>query len=108
MGVSATAVSRVCGVSVEYKNFNSGKAFMLPQRLAVIGQGNDDAVYGLDKFELEGNANAVGDRYGYGSPLHLAALQLFPQNGKGAEFHVTVYPLAKVKTGYRCYACSLQ
>ena len=99
MGVSATAVSRVCGVSVEYKNFNSGKAFMLPQRLAVIGQGNDDAVYGLDKFELEGNANAVGDRYGYGSPLHLAALQLFPQNGKGAEFPVTVYPLAKVKTG---------
>ena len=77
MGISAAAVSRVCGVNVEYKNFNSGKAFMLPQRVAIIGQGSDDAVFGLDKFEIEGNANEVGARYGYGSPLHLAALQFF-------------------------------
>lgn len=97
MGISATAISRVCGVNVNYKNFNTGKAAMLPQRLAVIGQGSDDAVFSLDKFEVEGNANAVGDRYGYGSPLHLAALQLFPQNGKSAEFPVTIYPLKKAE-----------
>ncbi|WP_385982530.1 hypothetical protein, partial [Treponema sp.] len=95
MGLSATAVSRVCGVNVEYKNFNTGKAAMLPQRLAIIGQGNDDAVFSAKKFEIEGSANAVGDKYGYGSPLHLAALQLFPQNGKSADFPVTIYPLAK-------------
>jgi len=98
MGLSSTAVSRVCGVSVEYKNYNTGNAAMLPQRLAIIGQGNDEAVFGLEKFEIEGSANAVGDKYGYGSPLHLAALQLFPQNGKGAEFPVTIYPLAKVSS----------
>ena len=95
MGLSATAVSRVCGVSVEYKNYNTGTAAMLPQRLAIIGQGNDDAVFSAEKFEIEGSANAVGDKYGYGSPLHLAALQLFPQNGKSADFPVTIYPLAK-------------
>ena len=95
MGLSATAVSRVCGVSVEYKNYNTGKAAMLPQRLAIIGQGNDDAVFSAEKFEIEGSANAVGDKYGYGSPLHLAVLQLFPQNGKSADFPVTIYPLAK-------------
>lgn len=95
MGLSATAVSRVCGVSVEYKNYNTGKAAMLPQRLAIIGQGNDDTVFSAEKFEIEGSANAVGDKYGYGSPLHLAALQLFPQNGKSADFPVTIYPLAK-------------
>ena len=95
MGLSATAVSRVCGVNVEYKNYNTGTAAMLPQRLAIIGQGNDDAVFSAEKFEIEGSANAVGDKYGYGSPLHLAALQLFPQNGKSADFPVTIYPLAK-------------
>ena len=95
MGISAAAVSRVCGVNVEYKNFNLGKAFMLPQRVVIIGQGSDDAVFGLDKFEIEGNANEVGARYGYGSPLHLAALQFFPQNGKSADFPVTIYPLKK-------------
>lgn len=95
MGLSATAVSRVCGVNVEYKNYNTGTAAMLPQRLAIIGQGNDDAVFSAEKFEIEGSANAVGDKYGYGSPLHLATLQLFPQNGKSADFPVTIYPLAK-------------
>ncbi|MGP1522672.1 MAG: hypothetical protein ACTTKC_05145 [Treponema sp.] len=97
MGISAAAVSRVCGVSTEYKNFNSGKAFMLPQRLAVIGQGNDDAVFGSEKFEIEGSANTVGEKYGYGSPLHLAALQFFPQNGTAASFPVTIYPLKKAE-----------
>ncbi|GHU13045.1 tail sheath protein [Spirochaetia bacterium] len=95
MGVQASAVSRVTGVEVSFKNFNIGRAQKLPQRVAIIGVGNDDADYSLDKFEIEGNASDVGDRYGYGSPLHLAALQFYPQIGKTAEFPVTCYPLAK-------------
>ncbi len=95
MGVSPSAVSRVCGVEVSYKNFNSGRAFMLPQRLAVVGQGNDDSTFSEDKFLVEGNANAVAEKYGYGSPVHLASLQLFPQIGTGADFPVTIYPLKK-------------
>jgi phage tail sheath gpL-like len=93
MGVSASAVSRVVGVDVHYKNFNSGKAQKLAQRLAVIGVGNSDAVYGTDKYEGEGSAAVVGEKYGYGSPLHLVARQLYPVSGGGAEFPVTFYPL---------------
>ena len=95
MGIPASAVSRVTGVDVSYKNFNIGKAQKLPQRVAIIGVGNNNAVYSLEKFEIEGNANDVGDRYGYGSPLHLAALQFYPIIGKASTFPVTVYPLHK-------------
>lgn len=95
MGVSPSAISRVTGVDVEYKNFNAGKASMLPQRLAVIGVGNKGVVYSTDKYEGKGSASDIGERYGYGSPLHLAALQLYPTAGKGASFPVTFYPLAE-------------
>ena len=61
MSVSASAVSRVTGVAVEYRNFNAGKASMLPQRLAIIGVGNSGVVYGSEKFECEGSAEDVGE-----------------------------------------------
>lgn len=95
MSVSASAISRVTGVSVSYKNFNAGAAQMLSQRLAVIGVGNHGVTYGTEKYECEGTAAEIGERYGYGSPLHLAARQLFPVTGKGASFPVTFYPLAE-------------
>lgn len=95
MSVSASAVSRVTGVGVEYKNFNTGNVQMLPQRLAVIGVGNHGVTYTTDKYECKGNASEIGDKYGYGSPLYLAALQLFPLVGKGAGFPVTFFPLAE-------------
>jgi len=89
MGVSTSAVSRVTGISVTPKNFNTGSAAMLPQRLVVIGQGNDDVVYDTKKYVCQGTAYEIGQKYGLGSPLHLAALQLFPQVGAGATFPVT-------------------
>lgn len=95
MGVSPSTVSRITGLETHYKNFNTGNAAMLPQQLAIIGQGNDDAVYSLDKYEIEGSADAVAQKYGYGSPLHLAALQLFPKAGAMATFPVYILPVAK-------------
>jgi phage tail sheath gpL-like len=97
MGVSASAISRVTGVDVTFKNFNSGRAQMLPQRLAIIGVGNDNADYALTKYEIGGSASTVAEKYGWGSPLHLAARQFFPIAGAAAEFPVTVYPLAKAE-----------
>jgi phage tail sheath gpL-like len=94
MGVSPSAVSRVCGIEVSWKNFNMGNAAMLPQGLSIIGQGNDDADYSLDKIEISDSAS-VAKKFGYGSPLHLAAKQLFPPTGASAEFRVTLYPLRK-------------
>lgn len=95
MGVSASAISRVTGVEVSYKNFNAGKAALLPQRLAIVGPGNSNVAYSTKKYECESSAALVAERYGYGSPLHLAALQLFPLSGNGASFPVTIYPVAE-------------
>lgn len=91
--LAVSAISRVTGVNVEYRNFNAGSGGFLPQRLAVIGVGNDIPEYSLEKYEATGSADAVAKRYGYGSPLHLAARQLFPAGGGGATFPVTFYPL---------------
>jgi phage tail sheath gpL-like len=91
----ASAISRVTGVNVEFRNFNSGTGGYLPQRLAVFGVGNDDAAYTTQKHEATGSADAIAKRYGYGSPLHLAARQFYPDGGGGANFPITFYPLAK-------------
>ena len=93
MGVSHSSISRVTGVEVSYKNFNKGAAASLPQRLAIIGQGNTGITYPTTKYEVEGSAVDVAERFGYGSPLHLAALQLFPAVGNSANFPVTIYPV---------------
>ena len=95
MGVTASAISRVTGVEVSYKNFNTGAAAMLPQRLAIIGTGNTGVSYSTDKYEVEASAADVAERFGYGSPLHLACKQLFPTTGNAATFPVTIYPVAE-------------
>ena len=95
MGVSPSTITRITGLETHFKNFNTGKAAMLPQQLAIIGQGNDNTVYSLDKYEIEGSADTVAQRFGYGSPLHLAALQLFPKAGAMATFPVYILPVAK-------------
>jgi phage tail sheath gpL-like len=93
MSLPSSAISRVTGVNVEFRNFNAGGGGFLPQRLAVLGVGNNAAEYSLAKHESTGSADAIAKRYGYGSPLHLAARQLFPVGGGGATFPVTFYPL---------------
>lgn len=95
MGVSPSTVSRITGLETHYKNFNTGNAAMLPQQLAIVGQGNDGATYSLDKYEIEGSATLVAEKYGYGSPLHLAAAQLFPKSGAMATFPVYILPVKK-------------
>lgn len=91
--ISASAVARVLGIKTEFKNFGTSRLSILPQRLAVVGQGNTATVYDTTKKQIN-NALEVGQTYGFGSPLHLAALQLMPSNGDGvANIPVTFYPL---------------
>lgn len=93
MSVSTSVIARVTGVNVEYKNFNLGQAQYLPQRIAVIGQGNTTSSYSTDKAIIT-SEKEVADTYGYGSPLHLACRQLLPANGNGIKgIPITVYPL---------------
>lgn len=97
--VDVSAVARVVGIKTEFKDLRGGGILFLPQRVAVIGQGNSAAVYDTTKIQLT-SAAAVGARFGYGSPLHLAAKQLLPVNGDGlGTIPATFYPLEDDASG---------
>lgn len=90
--VDPSAVARAVGIKTNYVNL-AGAAPFLPQRIAVIGQGATLSTYATTKKQVFSSAE-VGALYGYGSPLHLAVKQLFPDNGDGVGIiPVTVYPL---------------
>ena len=91
--VDPSAVARVVGIKTDFKNLRAGNILFLPQRVALVGQGNTAAVYSTDKVQVT-SALEVAQTYGFGSPLHLAALQLLPVNGDGVgSIPVTVYPM---------------
>jgi len=103
MGISTaidpSAVARVIGIKTEYKDLRPGNILFLPQRIAIVGQGTTAATYALTKRQIT-SAIEAGEVYGYGSPIHLAARQLFPVNGDGVgSIPVTVYPLDDAQTG---------
>lgn len=77
----------------EYRDLGGGAARKLPQRIALIGQGNTASTYATTKRRVYSNLE-VGQTYGFGSPLHLAAKVLMPDNGDGiGNIPLTVYPL---------------
>lgn len=92
--VDLSAVARVLGIETIFKDLRGvGSIQFLPQRVAVVGQGNTASVYSNAKQQVT-SALQVAETYGYGSPLHLACRQLFPVNGDGVgTIPVTVYPL---------------
>ncbi len=96
--VDPTAVARVVGIKTQFVNLQ-GQSPFLPQRVAVVGQGNSSATYSTDKLQITSSAQA-GEAYGFGSPIHLAAKQLLPDNGDGlGSIPLTVYPLDDAATG---------
>lgn len=91
--VDVSAVARVLGIATNFKDLRGGSIVFLPQRVAVVGQGSTASVYSTDKAQHT-SALSVAQTYGFGSPLHLAALQLLPSNGDGiGTIPMTVYPL---------------
>lgn len=91
--VAASAVARVVGIKTDFKDLRGGSILFLPQRVMVVGQGATASTYSTDKAQHT-SAFAVGEAYGFGSPLHLAAKQLLPVNGDGVgSIPVTFYPL---------------
>ena len=91
--VDLTAVARVVGIETAFQDLRGGDVLFLPQRVAIVGQGSSISVYSTDKRTVT-SALEVGTLYGFGSPLHLAALQLLPVNGDGiGTIPLTVYPL---------------
>lgn len=93
MAVDPSAVARVLGIETQFQARQDGTALSLPQRLAVFAQGTTLAVYALTKF-VATSAYQVAAKLGFGSPAHLIALQLWPNDGKGVgNIPVTFYPL---------------
>ncbi len=97
--VDASAVARVVGIKTVFKDLRAGNILLMPQRIAVIGQGNTAVTYALTKLQVTSAAQAAAV-YGFGSPIHLAVLQLLPVNGDGVgTIPVTVYPLEDAGAG---------
>jgi phage tail sheath gpL-like len=98
--IDATAVARVLGIKTIFQDLRGGGILFLPQRIAIVGQGNTAATYSTVKFQIT-SAPQAGERYGFGSPIHLAARQLLPVNGDGVgTLPVTVYPLDDAGSGF--------
>ena len=97
--VDASAVARVLGIQTIFKDLRGGGILFLPQRIALVGQGNTAAVYDTTKRQVT-SAFEAASIYGFGSPIHQAALQLLPVNGDGVgTIPVTVYPLEDDASG---------
>jgi phage tail sheath gpL-like len=102
--VDPSARASITGIETTFVNLAGGAVFSLPQRIPVFGQGNTGVTYSTTKKQVF-SAQAVGEEFGFGSPLHLAVLQLLPVNGDGVGIiPVTLYPLeedgtATVSTG---------
>lgn len=89
-------ISRVVGYQLTTGNFQEVTP-NLPQRIAVLGEANEDNQADLDTtpFEITSSQEA-GQRYGYGSPIHMMSRILLPVNGGGVSgIPVIVYPQAK-------------
>jgi len=99
MTIDSSAVARVVGIEANYKDLRSGSSLFLPMRIAVFAQGASASSYPTTKFQAE-SAAQVGAVMGYGSPAHLIARQLLPQNGDGVgTIPVTIYPLTDDGSG---------
>jgi phage tail sheath gpL-like len=100
MSVDVSAVARVLGITTEYKDLRGSSVVFLPQAIAVVGQGTT-ALNGYSTTAFQSSSPSdIGTTYGFGSPLHLAAKQLFPTNGDGVgTIPVTFYPLEDNASG---------
>lgn len=94
MPVTASAVARVVGIDTHFKNLRGSSAQSLPQHIAILAQGTTAAAgYSLLPRRIF-SAGEAATAYGFGSPIHLAALELFPPVGGGVgSIPVTVLPL---------------
>lgn len=94
MAIPQSARASAVGVETQFRDLRAGAAVLLPQRVAIIGQGASASTFPLTKITLT-TAVDVANLFGFGSPLHLMALQLLPENGDGlGSIPATFFPLA--------------
>lgn len=93
MPIDASVVARVLGVDTQFVNLSGAAVFLLPQNVALIGQGATLSTYAVTPTRHT-TAASVGSATGFGAPLHLAALKLLPPQGGGlGVVPLTIYPM---------------
>jgi phage tail sheath gpL-like len=97
--IDQSAVARVLGIKTIFKDLRAGGILFLPQRVAVFAQGSTASTYSTVKQQVT-SAIQAATLYGFGSPIHLAVLQLLPINGDGVNtIPVMIYPLEDDASG---------
>ena len=93
--IDSSAVARAVGIETIFRVLREG-VVLLPQRIAIVGQASS-SVYPLassDKKQVF-SALEVGQTFGFGCPVHVAAEQVLPATGDGVgTIPVTIYPTA--------------
>ena len=93
MGVDATAIARVIGITTEFQDLREGVAARLPQHVAVFAQGATASSFSTAKWQLT-TALAAGQKYGFDSQIYHIAKALRPAGGGGlGTVPVTIFPL---------------
>lgn len=91
--ISTSAQARTFGVKTEYRSTRNGALSALPVRIAVFGLPSSGVEFKKERVQLT-TATAVGEAFGYGSQLHIAATHLLP-----SQVPVTFYPLTALEGG---------
>jgi phage tail sheath gpL-like len=95
--VDPSAQARAVGIETKFSDLRGGRTKYLPQQVAIVGGVTSTLTHTSTAKLRVTNAAEVGTAYGFGSPVHLAALQVMPVNGDGVgSIPVTVYALRNV------------
>lgn len=98
--VDSNVITRTTGVNAVYENTRTGTIAHLPQRIAVLAQGEHGVTYTTTPRRVT-SAQEGGAIWGWRSPIYLALRELFnpiQEDSVGAA-EVTVYPLAEDVSG---------
>lgn len=88
------ALASATSVSVQQKN-QQNAANLRPELIVCIGQAQTGKTVTTNQLVLaSGNPDDAGVLFGFGSPIHLQAMKLFPKAGNGAKVPVYYLPVA--------------
>jgi phage tail sheath gpL-like len=82
MTIDQSAVASVLGVSATFVDLREGNVAYLPQRVAVVAQGESSVAFSTEKWTAT-SAAAAGKKFGWRSPIYQILAQLLPANGDG-------------------------
>jgi phage tail sheath gpL-like len=98
LAVSLADIARIVGYAVEGGNF-APQSPNLPQRVAVLAEMNTaNQSQPLTPTQLISSKQAA-DLYGNGSPMHILARILFPENGGGGVNGIPVWAYPQLAAG---------